>query len=426
MRNIMKKMVSIVMMVTLVLTLSACDGMDFSAYLKALLDSHYLNDSTGYVELGLGTKEEAEIGHRNYLNSQIERVEHFDRASEETIAEYTALLDKMFSRVRYTVGEAVKVDDDTVEVEVTYETMILYSMGIEEMEGWILDRLYALVEEKGYYVNESDINEWSAKLVMDLMADGVEKATYSEPKTMMFRIGLVDETWTPNEDDFLELDYALLNADQLLGNLERGFEALLGFDAGSYMQAILDMFFKGDITGFVEQEIGTAEYGEAIYQANLDAQVDNLRIFGNVSEEVEEGYRKHYADLYANLRYEVLEAVQVDEDNYDVTISYQKMYFMDKMTPVYREGLALLTEQWNAVAKETGSAPSGDEIADQMFKLQLACMEEAMSQVTYDETETFVIRLEWSEDEQLWKPNEEQYIEFEYCLLDFENMRLSY
>ena len=77
-------------------------------------------------------------------------------------------------------------------------------------------------------------------------------------------------------------------------------------------------------------------------------------------------------------------------------------------------------------AEETGSAPSGDEMADQMFKLQLECMDAAMSQLTYGEPAEFVIRVEWSEEEQLWIPNVDQYIELEYCLLDYENMRLSY
>ena len=302
----------------------------------------------------------------------------------------------------------------------------MYSPGVEEISEWLMEEMIAWVEETGGYVTEQEIVEWSAHTFMELTRAGLEKSTYDEPETMTMRIELVDDVWTPNQDDFLTLDSNLFTYDQLLIDLDDAFTSILGFDASGYLQAIFDVYFKGETEGFVEQGIGTAEDGLAIYNRNLDAQIENLSILGNVSEEVAAGYREAYGEIYANLKYEVGEAVQLDENTYEVTVTYEKMYVMDKVTPAFREGIAALANEWSAQAEETGSAPSGDEMADQMFKLQLECMDAAMSQLTYGEPAEFVIRVEWSEEEQLWIPNVDQYIELEYCLLDYENMRLSY
>ena len=53
----MKKCVAVLAMA--VVTLTGCASFDASAYLKAILDNSYKNDSTAFVEQKVGTKEEA-------------------------------------------------------------------------------------------------------------------------------------------------------------------------------------------------------------------------------------------------------------------------------------------------------------------------------------------------------------------------------
>ena len=57
MMKAMKKCEAVLAMA--VVTLTGCASFDASAYLKAILDNSYKNDSTAFVEQKVGTKEEA-------------------------------------------------------------------------------------------------------------------------------------------------------------------------------------------------------------------------------------------------------------------------------------------------------------------------------------------------------------------------------
>ena len=59
MKKMMKRMSAVFAGILLVSSLAACASFDHSAYLKAILDNSYHNDSTTFVEQNVGTAEEA-------------------------------------------------------------------------------------------------------------------------------------------------------------------------------------------------------------------------------------------------------------------------------------------------------------------------------------------------------------------------------
>ena len=199
-------------------TLAACEKFDASSYVKAILDNSYYNDSTGIVDQGMGTVEEAAEIYNQGINSQIDVM--FDKVaiSDELAEEYRQFFEDLFSNVKYTVGEAVEVDDKTFEVNVTYEkmnvftdVMIAYEAKLTEMvEVWNEN---ALAGEE--VPAEEEMNEQLFAMLKDCMVAELQDATFEEPATATIKVELVDKVWTPSQEDLIDLEYALFDFESL-------------------------------------------------------------------------------------------------------------------------------------------------------------------------------------------------------------------
>ena len=218
MKKMINKIVALFVGLSLLGTLAACEKFDASSYVKAILDNSYYNDATGIVEQGMGTAEEAAELYNQGINSQIEVM--FDKVfiSEELTEEYRQFFEDLFSNVKYTVGEAVEVDDKTFEVTVTYEkmnvftdVMIAYEAKLTEMvEVWNEN---ALAGEE--VPSDAEMNEQLFAMLKDCMVEELQDATFDEPATATIKVELVDKVWTPSQEDLIDLEFALFDFESL-------------------------------------------------------------------------------------------------------------------------------------------------------------------------------------------------------------------
>ncbi len=183
---------------------------DISKYLEALLDTSYKDDISGFVDMKLGTEDEA---HELYNQGIDEGVSAFcDSLSvpEGLDNEFRELYINMLKAVKYEVGGAVKQSDGSYIVTVTYEKMNIFKPAVEIYE----DGVAAIVD--GWANSDENIEdeEKQRQVILEFknsMETAMSQAVYDEPQDMTVRIELADNKYTPNMDDVQELEKALVD-----------------------------------------------------------------------------------------------------------------------------------------------------------------------------------------------------------------------
>jgi hypothetical protein len=183
---------------------------DISKYLEALLDTSYKDDISGFVDMKLGTEDEA---HELYNQGIDEGVSAFcDSLSvpEGLDNEFRELYINMLKAVKYEVGGAVKQSDGSYIVTVTYEKMNIFKPAVEIYE----DGVAAIVD--GWANSDENIEdeEKQRQVILEFknsMETAMSQAAYDEPQNITVRIELADNKYTPNMDDVQELEKALVD-----------------------------------------------------------------------------------------------------------------------------------------------------------------------------------------------------------------------
>jgi len=212
MRKMMKKMSAFFAGVLLVSSLAACASFDHSAYLKAILDNSYHNDSTAFVEQGVGTAEEAAAIYNEGMQANMTAMEV--GLSDELMAEFLQFYKDLYNSVKYTVGEAVEVDDNTYEVTVTYERLNVFTVADAEFEVKAAELANTWSEEyltSGELPSDDEMNAQIYTLYLEILKASLANATYEAPATTVVKVELTDNVWAPNQNDLLALETALFD-----------------------------------------------------------------------------------------------------------------------------------------------------------------------------------------------------------------------
>ena len=202
----------------------------------------------------------------------------------------------------------------------------------------------------------------------------------------------------------------------LLGTLA----ACSQFDASGYVKAILDNSYYNDATGIVEQEIGTAEEAAAIYEQGIEAQVATVNAELEISDALTEEYRQFFKDLYASVKYTVGEAVEVDKETLEVTVTYEKMYVFTEAVVTYQAKLTEMAEVWTEAALAGEEVPTDEQMNEQLFAILKDCLKAELAEASYDAPATMTIRVQLIDN--VWTPNQEDLLNLEYSLFDFEGL----
>ena len=216
MKKMMKKLALIMSCIMMAGMLAGCAKFDASAYLAALLDNSYKNDSTALVELGIGTAEEAATIYEQGLDTEMQALTSSAGISAEQAEGLRDVIADMLAGAKYTVGEAEAQDDGSYVVTVTYEQMNVFGPTIEnymaETEAIVAEwtEAYMAGEE---VASEDELMAEVIDLFGTVLADSVANATYEAPQTTTVRIEKVDNAYQPNTEDLTNLEYVLFDSD---------------------------------------------------------------------------------------------------------------------------------------------------------------------------------------------------------------------
>lgn len=206
--------------------LAGCgSSFDAAAYAEALLNNSYKNDSAQFVSLGIGTAEEAAELYEEGLDANVDAMVASAGGSvtEEQAESFRQIFTDIYKGAKYTVGEAEKQDDGSYVVTITYEQMNVFESAMTSY----LDEVNALVEEwtEAYSAGEEvpsdeEMNEQILSMYKDCFIDSLANATYDEPATATLRIELIDNVWTPNEDDIMNLELVFFDMEDALNAVQ--------------------------------------------------------------------------------------------------------------------------------------------------------------------------------------------------------------
>ncbi len=217
----MKKLALVLVCMLVVGVLGGCGAsFDASAYTKALLDNSYKNDSTAFVEMKIGTAEEAAALYEQGLDAEMAAIVTGSgiELSEEQEKVYRELFADILAGVKYTVGESVKQEDGSFVVTITYEQLNVFEPAMTTY----MERVTALAEEwmTAALLGEATPSEDERMdgIIMELatcLEESLATATYDEPATATVRIELVDNVYTPNETDIANLEMVMFDLDAM-------------------------------------------------------------------------------------------------------------------------------------------------------------------------------------------------------------------
>lgn len=219
MKNLMKKLSVLLVCILTVGLLSGCgNSFDASAYVKALLDNSYKNDSKEFVAQKIGTAEEAAELYEQGIDLEIESLTEGTNLSDELVEGYRDTIENIYANVQYTVGDAEKQSDGSYVVTIEYQQMQIYDEVIASYETkseTYMDDIYAAFEENGEVPSDEEIYEQLFSLLKDCLDESLESATYGETQTLTIRVELIDNVYTPNDSDLANLEYSLLDLFEL-------------------------------------------------------------------------------------------------------------------------------------------------------------------------------------------------------------------
>ncbi len=211
-----KKITKILFLLIGVLLLGIVSGCtsdkSVKTYLQALLDASYKNDSGAFVEMKLGTAEEAQALYEQGIDTGLDvfcsRLGVYDEYKED----FRQIYMDMLGKVHYTVENAEKQSDGSYIVTVTYEKMNIFKPALALHQ----ENVAAMTDEWANASEPPAEEEMVAAVYTEFknsMETVLAEVQYDAAASLTVRIELVDNVYTPNTDDIAELEKVLFDGE---------------------------------------------------------------------------------------------------------------------------------------------------------------------------------------------------------------------
>ena len=204
-----KKKIAAVVAGILVLTAAVCAGVwayinrfDPRAYVQAVLDVSYKNETEAYMEIADATEEEADAVFENNLDATMEEFES-SPMPEELKPQYRELFGEIAKSVNYTVGEAVREEDGSFSVPLKVKPVTLFAD--------TYDQFREKAQEYADQVTDSVMQE-VYRIYYDVLKAAMDTGPlYGEARDITLRVAKNDSgEYEIDTEDMQELDAMLI------------------------------------------------------------------------------------------------------------------------------------------------------------------------------------------------------------------------
>lgn len=213
MKKSYQKIIFLLISIVAVSTLSGCTSdKKVKNYLQALLDASYKNDAAIFVDMKLGSEEEAQELYERGIDTGVGVFCSKLGVPDAYRESFRQVYMDMLGKVRYTVDTAEKQSDGSYVVTVTYEKMNIFKPALERYQEAV-----AALAASWQDAEEPPAEEALADSVYmefrNSMESVLSEVQYDEAATMTVRIELLENIYTPNTEDIAELEKALFDGE---------------------------------------------------------------------------------------------------------------------------------------------------------------------------------------------------------------------
>ncbi|MBO6166582.1 MAG: hypothetical protein J6O17_09500 [Eubacterium sp.] len=210
---------AISLMLIMLLSLSACGDdreIRYQTYVDSLITANYLNSCEQYVRSTGANQDDADAMYLQNVTRLANNLESFyglEISSDVELApKMVELAKKIYSKARFHTDPAVK-DNNIYYVTVTIEPINLLNQTHDEVLAYVED-FNKRVENGDYnnYVKEDYEHEFAAGII-DILDKASDKMEYGDPVTIKVRIILSDSNFYISNEDFRNIDMAILSTD---------------------------------------------------------------------------------------------------------------------------------------------------------------------------------------------------------------------
>lgn len=204
---------------SLLFLLNGCTKFDACAYMQAILDVSYKNETEGYMEITGVTQEEADEIFKKNLDATM----HEFSATQlpgELEENYRLLFEDTVKQVKYTVGEAVEGEDKSYTVEVAVEPILLFDETYEEFQ----NKTEEYASEISNHVmggeelpSDDEIQNQVYQTYYEVLKTALDNGlTYGEAENITVHMNRTEDgAYEIPEEDLRALDQAMISQEKL-------------------------------------------------------------------------------------------------------------------------------------------------------------------------------------------------------------------
>lgn len=207
------------LLTVLMILLGGCTKFDACAYMQAILDVSYKNETEDYIELTGATQEEAnEIFYKN-LDATMHEFNTAD-LSEELEESYHSLFEETVKQVKYTVGEATEGDGADYAVEIAVEPILLFDDTYEEFQRQAKEYAAEIsndVMNGGKMPSDEEIQNHVYQTYYNVLTEELNTGlAYGEAENITVHINKTEEgVYEIPDEDLRALDQAMISQEKI-------------------------------------------------------------------------------------------------------------------------------------------------------------------------------------------------------------------
>lgn len=210
---------TVILLTGVMLMLGGCTKFDACAYMQAILDVSYKNQTESYMEITGATQEEADAIFQKNLDATMHEF-NTTELPEELEENYRLLFEDTVKQVKYTVGEAVEGANKSYTVDVAVEPILLFDDTYEEFQNKTEE--YAL-EISNHVMNgeempsDDEIQNQVYQTYYEVLRAGLNDGlNYGEEENITVHINRTEEgAYEIPDEDLRAIDQAMISQEKL-------------------------------------------------------------------------------------------------------------------------------------------------------------------------------------------------------------------